>query len=95
MLILGILVLDIAVLMIHVSNQGAIYRIRPDARSRLTAAYMSCYFAGGALGSLVSAFAYSRAGWSGVALAGAAFSALCLLVWELARLERTGLSRHI
>ncbi|WP_417067149.1 MFS transporter [Niveibacterium terrae] len=85
LLILGILLLDMAVLMIHVSNQGAIYRIRPEARSRLTAAYMSCYFAGGALGSFVSAFAYSRGGWSGVALAGAVFSVLCLLVWELAR----------
>lgn len=94
MLILGILVLDMTVLMIHVSNQGAIYRIRPDARSRLTAAYMSSYFGGGAGGSLVSAFAYSRAGWPGVALAGAAFSGLCLLVWERARIVQTGRSRH-
>lgn len=84
LLILGILLLDVAALTLHVSNQGAIYRIRPDARNRLTAAYMTCYFLGGAIGSLASATAYELAGWKGVALVGAAISLAGVLLWERA-----------
>lgn len=68
----------------HISNQAAIYRIRPEARSRLTAGYMTCYFVGGAAGSLVSATAYGRAGWMGVVAAGAVVSALGLVTWLVA-----------
>ena len=80
-LIAGIVLLDIGVQGVHISNQGAIYRLRPDARSRLTAAYMFLYFVGGAIGSAVSAWLYSGHGWSGVSLAGEAFGAAALLVW--------------
>ena len=64
-LILGVLLLDLAVQGIHISNQAALYRIRPEARNRLTAGYMTCYFIGGATGSLVSVSAYSAFGWAG------------------------------
>jgi len=73
--ILGVVILDFAVQGIHISNQAAIYRIRPEARNRLTAGYMTVYFAGGALGSLLSAWAYGRFGWTGVVAAGLAWSA--------------------
>lgn len=55
---------------VHVTNQSVMYRIMPDARNRLTAGYMTSYFIGGALGSLLSASAYQHAGWYGVAAAG-------------------------
>ena len=80
-LIAGIVLLDIGVQGVHISNQGAIYRLRPDARSRLTAAYMFLYFVGGAIGSAVSAALYSGHGWSGVSIAGEAFGGGALLVW--------------
>jgi predicted MFS family arabinose efflux permease len=79
--ILGVILLDLAVQGIHISNQAAIYRIRPDARNRLTAGYMTTYFIGGALGSLVSASAFSHFGWMGVVSVGVAFSALGGLAW--------------
>lgn len=84
-LLLGILLLDLGVAGSHVSNQGAIYRIRPEARSRLTSAYMTSYFIGGAAGSLTSAWAYGQWGWNGVAVVGAACSLTGLIAWELAR----------
>jgi predicted MFS family arabinose efflux permease len=84
-LVAGILLLDLAVQGMHISNQSAIYRIRPDARNRLTSGYMACYFGGGAAGSLLSASAYSLAGWPGVAAVGAAMSALGLAVWITSR----------
>lgn len=54
-LLAGVLALDLAIQAVHVTNQSAIYRLRPEARSRLTAGYMTSYFLGGAAGSLLSA----------------------------------------
>lgn len=79
--LVGILLLDLAVQGVHISNQAALYRIRPEARNRLTAAYMTSYFLGGATGSLFSAAAFSRFGWLGVVAVGAAMSACGVIVW--------------
>ncbi|MDW2643333.1 MFS transporter [Citrobacter sp. HN-141] len=81
MLIIGILVLDLTVQGVHITNQTVIYRIHPDARNRLTAGYMTSYFIGGAAGSLISASAWQHAGWAGVCLAGVTVAVLNLLVW--------------
>lgn len=80
-LIIGILVLDLAVQGVHITNQSVIYHLYPDARNRLTAGYMTSYFIGGAAGSLLSASAYQHAGWAGVCLAGAGAALLGLVVW--------------
>jgi predicted MFS family arabinose efflux permease len=84
-LVAGILLLDLAAQAIHISNQHAIYRIRPEARNRLTAGYMTCYFIGGAVCSLLSASAYGLGGWAGVTVVGAAVSAIGLAGWALWR----------
>ncbi len=84
----GVVLLDLASQGVHISNQSAIYRLRPEARNRLTAGYMTCYFIGGASGSLVSAWAWGAAGWAGVVAAGAGVSALGLAVWGLGRFRR-------
>lgn len=81
MLIIGILVLDLTVQGVHITNQTVIYRIHPDARNRLTAGYMTSYFIGGAAGSLISASAWQHAGWAGVCLVGTTVAILNLLVW--------------
>ncbi|GHK37855.1 MFS transporter [Escherichia coli] len=80
-LIIGILVLDLTVQGVHITNQTVIYRIHPDARNRLTAGYMTSYFIGGAAGSLISASARQHGGWAGVCLAGATIALVNLLVW--------------
>ncbi|AUF79133.1 MFS transporter [Escherichia coli] len=80
-LIIGILVLDLTVQGVHITNQTVIYRIHPDARNRLTAGYMTSYFIGGAVGSLISASAWQHGGWAGVCLAGATIALVNLLVW--------------
>jgi len=81
----GVVLLDLAVQGVHISNQSRIYRLAPEARNRITAGYMTCYFVGGATGSLASAAAYSRAGWTGVTVVGAGVSALGLALWVGAR----------
>lgn len=80
-LIVGILVLDLTVQGVHITNQTVIYRVKPDARNRLTAGYMTSYFIGGAAGSLISASAWQHAGWTGVCAIGAIVAGINLLVW--------------
>ncbi|KAF0814792.1 putative transporter [Andreprevotia sp. IGB-42] len=83
--IIGILVLDFAVQAVHVSNQSVIYKLRPEARSRITSAYMTAYFIGGASGSLLSAAIYAHAGWLGVSALGAVLSAAGVVVYLASR----------
>jgi len=87
-LLAGVVVLDIGAQGLHITNQAEIYRLRPDARSRVNAAYMTCYFIGGAVGSALSVALYGAFGWDGVALLGACFGAATLVVW--ARQSRSG-----
>ncbi|MDK4705103.1 MFS transporter [Rhizobium sp. CNPSo 4062] len=82
-LILGVLVIDFGLQATHVTNQGMIYRVRPDAQNRLTAAYMIFYSIGSAVGSSTSTIIYAHAGWSGVCISGAAISLATLLFWAL------------
>ena len=89
LLVVGIVVLDVGAQGLHITNQGEIYRLRPEARSRLTAAYMVIYFAGGAAGSVTSATLYDSLGWNGVCLAGAAFATASVGVWAVVAIRRS------
>ncbi len=80
-LIVGIVVLDLGVQGVHISNQHAIYALAPEARSRLTTAYMVAYFTGGAVLSAVTSSLYASDGWAGVCVIGAATGLVSLLVW--------------
>ena len=66
----GIIVLDIGVQGVHITNQTIIYALAPEARSRINSAYMVCYFAGGALGSLLGGIVYTSSGWTGSCILG-------------------------
>lgn len=85
-LIIGIILLDLAVQAVHVTNQSMILSIRPEARSRLTAGYMVFYSIGSAAGSIASTSIYAYAGWGGVCWLGAGVSAIALLFWAATRL---------
>jgi predicted MFS family arabinose efflux permease len=80
-LLVGVVVLDLAVQGLHITNQSQIYRLNPEARSRLNSAYMTLYFVGGALGSALSTIAYADHGWPGVCVLGAIISAAAVAVW--------------
>lgn len=82
-LVVGIVLLDLAVQAIHVTNQTMILPLHPEARSRLTAGYMMFYSIGSASGSIASTQIYAHFGWGGVSLLGASVSALALLFWAL------------
>lgn len=80
-IIIGILILDAGVQGTHITNQSEIYRLRPEARSRLTTAYMTSYFTGGAIGSATSAAIYASHGWLGVCILGAAYAIAAVIFW--------------
>ena len=58
----GIVVMDFGVQGQHICNQNAIYAIAPDARSRVTTAYMTSNFFWGAIGSAGASVAFDAAG---------------------------------
>ncbi|BDG09962.1 MFS transporter [Anaeromyxobacter paludicola] len=74
-LVAGVLLLDLGVQVNHVANLSRVHALRSEARSRLNMLYMVTYFAGGASGTGLGAFAWARFGWTGVCAAGAALCA--------------------
>ncbi|MBB2973455.1 MFS transporter [Mesorhizobium sp. RMAD-H1] len=80
-LIAGVLIIDFGLQAVHVTNQAMIYRVRPDAQNRLTAAYMVFYSIGSAGGSALSTWVYAHAGWNGVCLLGTGISLATLAFW--------------
>ncbi|WP_042472389.1 MFS transporter [Bacillus ndiopicus] len=83
--VIGIVLLDLAVQAIHVTNQTMILPLRAEARSRLTAGYMMFYSIGSACGSIASTQMYAHFGWEGVCLLGAVVSVVALLFWAITK----------
>lgn len=81
----GIVLLDMAVQAIHVTNQSIILNRYPEASSRLVGGYMVFYSIGSAMGGISSTLAYAHTGWSGVSMIGAGFSGVALLFWLVTR----------
>lgn len=80
-LLVGVVLLDLAVQAVHVTNQSIIFDRHPQARSRLVGGYMAFYSLGSAIGAIAATMAYAHADWTGVSVVGAAFSAAALLTW--------------
>jgi predicted MFS family arabinose efflux permease len=89
-LIAGVIVLDIGQQATQISNQTRIFALSATARSRINTVYMIVFFLGGALGSALSALAWSRWQWSGVCGWGLAMLALAWLRHGYGSLARPG-----
>ncbi len=81
---IGIFVLDAGVQGMQVTNQSVIYALAPDARSRITSAYMVMYFAGGAAGSGFAGWIYDAHGWRGACWFGIALGCASVAIALLA-----------
>ena len=80
-LIIGIIIFDFAVQGNHILNQSEIYKLNPEARSRLTTAYITSFFIGGSIGSATSAVVFSSYGWTGVCALGGIYSFIAFGIW--------------
>jgi predicted MFS family arabinose efflux permease len=65
-LVIGVVVLDVGAQMMQVGNQTRIFGLDQSARSRINTVYMTMYFAGGAIGSALASWTWSRWQWNGV-----------------------------
>lgn len=79
-IIVGIILLDLGLQAMHVTNQTIVFSTHPEASNRLNTVYMVSYFIGGSFGTFIGGRAWGAYGWNGVVVAGAAFMILCLIV---------------
>jgi predicted MFS family arabinose efflux permease len=82
-MIAGIVLLDLAMQCIHVSNQSRVYALIPGARNRLNTVYMTVSFAGTSLGSAIGLAVWDRAGWNGVCITGMLLTAGAFTIYAL------------
>ena len=80
-IIIGVMLLDIGAQGTQILNQSVIYTLNSEARSRITTAYMTCFFFGGVIGSASSGYVFEIAGWPGVSWLGGMFGGIAFLFW--------------
>jgi predicted MFS family arabinose efflux permease len=73
-LIIGIILLDLGVQAAQVPNQTRVTSLVQEASSRANAVFVASFFFGGAFGSFVGTYAWSKWQWNGVCIVG-----LCML----------------
>ncbi|WP_241385408.1 MFS transporter [Rhodococcus sp. CH91] len=79
--VVGMVVVDLALNLVHITNQNIVYALDPDARSRVNSVYMTAYFVGAASGSALGTAAWTAGGWSGVCVLGVGLALLAGVVW--------------
>jgi predicted MFS family arabinose efflux permease len=67
------------------SSQNILYALRPEARNRINSAFLTAFFAGGAVGSALASVVWVHGGWTGVCVLGAILSAGTVALWVLER----------
>lgn len=82
-LIAGIALLDLGIQGAQITNQSVIYALAPQARSRLTTAFMTAVFVSAAVSSALASTIWDADGWEGVAIFGGALAAVGVAAWAL------------
>lgn len=80
-IIIGIILIDIGIQAIHISNQTRVYSIMPEARNRLNTVFMSFSFFGTALGSAFGLLLWKIGAWESVSLGGISLATLAFAVY--------------
>ena len=78
-LVIGVILVDMGLQSLHITNQNIIFSRNPDARNRINTIYMVGYFIGAALGTTTGAYAWEFFQWQGVASLGLIYSVLILI----------------
>lgn len=79
-LILGVVLVDLGLQALHITNQNIIFSKNPEARNRVNTIYMVGFFIGGAIGTTLGAMAWQHYAWAGVSYLGIVLSVLILIV---------------
>lgn len=69
-IIAGVIIIDIGMQCVQLSNQSATMKLCPEASSRMNTIYMVTYFIGGSFGTFIAGTMWSQFGWYGTVGAG-------------------------
>lgn len=87
-IIAGIIIIDIGMQCIQLSNQSSIFELCPTASNRINTIFMTTYFIGGSLGTFLSGIAWQLFGWGGTASIGVFLCCTSLCVTLLSKEKR-------
>ncbi len=79
-LISGVILIDLGLQSMHISNQSSFFALNLGATNRLNTVYMFSYFTGGSLGSYLASLAWKYFQWNGVVFTGFCCTLLVLIV---------------
>lgn len=79
-LIVGIILLDMGLQSMHVTNQTIALAAHPEASNRMNTIYMVSYFIGGSLGTFIGGRVWAINGWSAAVIAGMIFGVIGLVI---------------
>ncbi|MGW9584928.1 MULTISPECIES: MFS transporter [unclassified Streptomyces] len=85
LLIVGVVLLDFAVQVVHVSNQHTLTSAHTERTSGVIGAYMVFYSLGSALGAATTTSVCTAHGWAGSSVLGAGFALCALITWAVGR----------
>ena len=68
--VLGMVVIDLGLQCLNITNQATVAQLLPAARGRMNAVYMTGYFTGAAAGSALGTLAWRLDGWQGACALG-------------------------
>lgn len=69
-IIAGVIIIDIGMQCVQLSNQSATMKLCPQASSRMNTIYMVTYFIGGSFGTFLAGTMWVKFGWYGTVFAG-------------------------
>lgn len=83
--IVGIMLIDIGMQCIHLSNQTYVLTSLPSASNRVNTIFMTTYFIGGALGTFLAGLFWHSFQWNGVVAVGMSLTLFSLLITRFAK----------
>lgn len=86
--IAGIIIIDIGMQCIQLSNQTLMFKLCPSASNRMNTLFMTTYFIGGSLGTLLAGYGWEKSEWAGTATVGVLLVLVSLTITLLANEKR-------
>lgn len=79
-IIAGIIIIDIGMQCVQLSNQTSIFELAPQASNRVNTIFMTTYFIGGATGTFLAGTCWELYEWHGVICVGVVLTTISLLI---------------
>ena len=79
-IIIGIIMIDIGMQCVQISNQTCALSLVPEASNRINTIFMTTYFIGGSLGTFLAGTFWQYYGWEGVTSIGVFLASLSLII---------------